>query len=352
MNAVERMNHFNKNFDGDAKEIYKNMQLWHKRELPKNGVFCPSGAIVGCSKDLEKLMMKATFSYLMDKSKDDDGLMDDLMQTQFALHLIGTWRNSLGIYKIDKDILLDIVKSPVPHDTPSHIFSRLPDWGVYIEFPDVDEIFGNDNNGALSIKGFWASLDTKIVVDKPDMLVLNVTPNITFRDNQDKFNYVPIQMALSESFTVAEALMQITEIDEGIHLLFDEPQPDHDTSGHKALLIRLLPILLWLCAEEPDISNIKGEPINGTTLRAPKYGINKKTGDFVPPSQPIIFHLGKRLGGEIRTFKDRIHNSEKGVATRKRPHIRRGHWHGVWRGTGQDKNFSLYWQPAVFVNAN
>lgn len=62
-----------------------------------------------------------------------------------------------------------------------------------------------------------------------------------------------------------------------------------------------LPILLWLCVEDPDITNMKDERIEREQLFKPKYTIHKKTGVFVPPSQPIVFNLGKRLGSEIAT---------------------------------------------------
>ena len=120
----------------------------------------------------------------------------------------------------------------------------------------------------------------------------------------------------------------------------------HDIDGATTLLS----LLLWLCAEEPDISNIKGEPVTPEQMRIPKYGRNKKTGAFVPPSQPIIYEVGKRLGGEVRQFNKEYGRSDGRTSSRKRPHIRRGHWHGVWKGVGQDRQFSVYWQPAIFVN--
>ena len=48
---------------------------------------------------------------------------------------------------------------------------------------------------------------------------------------------------------------------------------------------------------------------------------------------------------------ERLGSGDSRISSRKRPHIRRGHWHGVWSGTGQNKEFKIYWQPAIFVNA-
>lgn len=351
MNSIERMNHFHQNFSGDTKTTYKMMRAWHKEHQPKDGVFCTSEATVKCSPDLERAMREVARDYMVSKSLTSEKI-PLAMALQFSLHLYGTWRNSLGIYTVDEDIAADLVKSPIPADTPSHIFARLPDWCVYIEMPtsEKNNVFGND--GDIQFLGFWAMLDAKPVINSIDILALSIIPNIFYPKEPSRFNYTPIQMAISESMTVMEAINEIDSIDKNAIDALQEGVATREEAERKELLLQLLPTLLWLCAEEPDISNIKGEPISGSELRAPKYGVNKKTGDFVPPSQPTIFHLGKRLGGEIRTFQDKINNKDKSSATRKRPHIRRGHWHGVWKGTAQNKHFSVYWQPAVFVNAN
>ena len=351
MNSIERMNHFQQTFTGDTKTAYKNMRAWYKKNQPKNGVFCTSEAVVKCSPELDKAMVEVARDYLITKSLNGDKI-PTAMAMQFSLQLFGTWRNSLGIYKVDEDIVVDLVKSPIPADTPSHIFARLPDWCVYIELPTTDKtnIFGNNDD--IQFLGFWALLDSKPVINQNDILVLSIVPNIFFPKDPDRFCYTPIQMALSESMTVSEALDEVAAIDKAAINILQEGATTREEVERKVLLLRLLPVLLWLCAEEPDISNIHGEPVSGTALRAPKYGVNKKTGDFIAPNQATVFHLGKRLGGEVRTFKKTIDNTTKTTATRKRPHIRRGHWHGVWRGVAQNKHFSVYWQPAVFVNAN
>lgn len=71
---------------------------------------------------------------------------------------------------------------------------------------------------------------------------------------------------------------------------------------------------------------MKDERIECEQLFKPKYTIHKKTGAFVPPSQPTVFNLGKRLGAEIRSYQEII---KKDLIDRPRaavrPHIRRGH---------------------------
>ena len=353
MQSIKRMTEFNQNFKGDAKTTYKNMQNWYRTHKPTDGVFVPSTVIPECSPHIKREMSKATMSFMKTGHVGNKQLQDTI-KDQFSLHLFGTWRNSLGIYRIDRDILAELIKAPIPDDTPSHIFSRLPDWCVYIETTSEEEV-AQGSNGLL---GFWALLDKIPQVNKERVLGLHIIPHFNHPTNQAfDSDHLPIQMAVSENLTVLEAIHQIQDSNKNLVDRFGIEGIEADDAlqsqkGEGVVLLKLLPLLLWLCAEEPDISNINGEPISGTALRAPKYGINKKTGAFVPPSQPIIYNLGKRLGGELRQFNEKLDKADTKKTSRKRPHIRRGHWHGVWRGTGQDKHFHLNWQPAIFVNAS
>lgn len=99
-----------------------------------------------------------------------------------------------------------------------------------------------------------------------------------------------------------------------------------------------MPILLWLCVEDPDISDIKDRRIERDELFKPKYTIHKKTGAFVPPNNPTVFNLGKRLGAEIRQYEEQLQSSDRDSPKgTKRPHIRKGHLHGYWVGKRGDQ---------------
>ena len=345
MQSIERMKRFNQSFNGDAKAVYKKMQDWHRTNASDDGVFIPSTSIPECSPEIEEEMAKAAMLFMKTRSTNNKQLQKTI-KSQFGLHLFGTWRNTLGIYKIDRDILMELIKAPIPDDTPSHIFSRLPDWCVYIEIVTEEEVA----NGDTGLLGFWALLDKIPHVTKGRVLGLHIIPHIGGEDKDG--DYLPVQMALSEDLTVLEAIHQVQDSNKDLVSMFGAGEAALESQAYnKSTLLNLLPLLLWLCAEEPDISNIHGEPVSGSTMRAPKYSVNKKTGAFVPPNQPTIYHIGKRLGGELRQFNDEIDKPDSRTTSRKRPHIRRGHWHGVWRGTGQDRHFHLNWQPAIFVNS-
>ncbi|WP_111861111.1 AcrVA2 family anti-CRISPR protein [Acinetobacter sp. CFCC 10889] len=335
MNPLDHLNAFTRQFT-DAKDVFKNMQQWYVKNNPKSGLFVPSIELHGLSPRLALanatglLKGVTTINTLNDKQYE-------IIKFLWGLHLFGTWRNTMGVYRIDPDIAADLIASPIPSDTPADIFSRLPEWCVYVEAPENSLSMSTlENKESAVIRGFWALFD----MDNGHQ-VLNLVLNLDQEENSIYSCYQPLTLIVDEDITVSDAVDVALDKNGNLSLLNEE----------KKLVLHLLSLLLWLCAEEPDISNIKDEPIPRFPPNMPVSRIHKKSGAFVPPSQPIIYDIGKRLGGEIRSFKDQIERSGEIKSSRKRPHIRRGHWHGVWSGAEKSKEFKVYWQSAIFVNS-
>lgn len=334
MTPIERLNQFNK-ANAETKDVYKKMQAWQVKNKPENGIFCPMYEISYQSPRL-----------FLELSKLKDQRINQMTYASYKyaneLQVFGTWRNSLGIYKIDDDIIKSVADSQIPDDTPVNIFERLPEWCVYFDTSALD-LSEKDGENEYKIVGFWALFDL-VLIGKTYQRTLKLMINVTGADEIAPLIDLPVDSDMS----IAQSIK---------HFYASEPHADPFVSAKHAqsdieMLKILLSMLLWLCAEEPDISNIVGEPIYKDTLRLPKYRVNKKTGAFIPPDRPTFYELGRRLGGEIRQFNEQIGSVDERISARKRPHIRRGHWHGVWSGTGQNKQFRIYWQPAIFVNAN
>lgn len=333
--AFAQMLNFNKS-NPESKDVYKKMQAWHishKSHAHQNelnqGVFCP---LI----DTMTFSQKVALAYMSNKFTPDT-----LLYAQ-NLNLYGTWRNSLGIYKIDDDMIEDVTKSLIPADTPVSIFSRLPEFCVYMDI----------QNAQVSVEhapllGFWAMLDVAENVRTGEPIgILRLVFHIAGMENM----HTEIEMVIDDETTVEQAIISMYRQ----HYEFDEQSLDALLNSDFTIARLVLSCLLWLCAEEPDISFITGEPVSKEQLKQPRHSVNKKTGTFVVPNEPFHYDIGKRLGGEIRMFNERIHEYDKETSSspssKKRPHIRRGHWHGHWRGTGQAKEFFVKWQPAIFIN--
>lgn len=345
MYAFNQMIEFNK-ANPESKEVYKKMQEWQLKHQPDTGVFCPSEDVYLMSPRLVKTLV----SHSRSKSKPNviDSDMLDLANYLYSLTVFGTWRNTLGVYRMDAEIYNQTINSKIPSDTPTTIFSRLPEWCVYVQLPLNTEIGIGVRNDQVVIDGFWAYFDNQNKHGRK-ATILNIMINTGEKHSILNNAMRPLQMYIDENLTVEQSINLIYSASD-TNQYADAFVLNSLKTKDLELITTFLSQLLWLCAEEPDISNIQGEPVSAEQLRLPKYRRHKKTGAFVPPSQPIVYNIGKRLGGEIRDFNQKYNTSDSRIASRKRPHIRRGHWHGVWKGTGQDKQFSVYWQPAIFVN--
>ena len=342
MEGFEELIGFNKRYPY-SKDVYRQMQHWFITNNPDDGMFFPSS-------ELHELKPNITTQFIQSnlaRNQDREVLNTEFNSYCWSLHTFGAWRNTLGIYRIDPDIFEQVTTSPIPADTPTTIFTRLPEWCVYLDIPHKLMHVHDDGTRSM-MSGFWALFDTVEMAGKT-MRTLNILFNVSNRENSPFNKIQPVKIIIEEGMTVETSVLAMYTKYKTLDSMNDEDKKEslkNDIEGATTLLS----LLLWLCAEEPDISNINGEPVTPEQMRLPKYSRNKKTGVFVPPSHPTIYEIGKRLGGEVRQFNKEHGHSDSRASSRKRPHIRRGHWHGVWKGVGQDKQFSIYWQPAIFVN--
>lgn len=357
--AYQKMLDFNKNFK-DTKRVYQEMQTLYLHYKFKDGVFCPSSELYPIAPIFLVERERGGLGNKIVNHMDERQI--SLLTYFWGLHTFGTWRNTLGVYRLDADIFKDVVRSPIPSDTPSTIFQRLPEWCVYMDMPKDTVSIVSEHNSSCSCDGFWALLDYDIAPDtEKRRLVLNIVLNPSNKTHTVYDAYQPMRILIEDGLTVSEAFEQLFIQDFSHDDMRHAIQAKKDMGNTRKLLMSLLSALLWLCAEEPDISNIQGEPLSREDIKKMGYQVNKKTGRFVPPSTPVIRELGKRLGGEIRVFKQKISDDKddisggdesKKITRRVRPHIRSGHFHGYWKGSGQNKVFDVKWLPAIFVNSS
>lgn len=317
--TIARMQKFNKEFT-NAKACYKKMQQAYLASKNKFAFFPVQHASL--------LDMSTAIAYEQTRSDPFSEKGVNALKTLNQLYLFGTWRYTLGIYCLDDEIIKD--SKAIPDDTPTSIFLNLPEWCVYLDIASAKIAITQDNK-TRHIKGFWAVYDLIEYNSKPQKAI-----NFIIDTDSDDDIYLPLTLILDDDMTVMQSLSYAdNNIGDG---------------GSNELIKILLPYLLWLCVAEPEIMH-KGEPVSRANLDKPKYQTNKKTGVFIPPSEPFIYEVGSRLGGEIRHYQEQIEQGKHRQTSKKRPHIRRGHWHGHWHGTGQAKEFKIKWQPAIFVNA-
>lgn len=376
MTPIETLQHFNKRW-GKRKEAYKAMQKNYIQGNVKKGLFCDRGFVEGLLKEHPSELLGSYKSDIYKAWKTIDkkiGLSEEEVEEKriqamlghdsrvsrelaIGTQLFGTWRNSLGIYRISDDIADQALASPIPDDTPTIIYAQLPEWCVYMEMPtgsDIEVMAMLDNGSGeavtkpLKVIGFWAMHDkydldiSDIGVEADENMSLLIFLHIDIPKEYERSNYVgpPLVMPLRSNLTVAQSV---------------EKEYDHN-SDNEMVAVRevfdvILSLLLWLCVEEPDVSDVEGTPMSSEELRAPKYKRSKRADVFIPPKDVQVYDIGKRLAYETREQNEKFKAQSALTGKRLKPHIRKGHWHGVWSGTGENRIFSTYWQAAIFVNA-
>ena len=330
----------------EAVELFKQLSKDYQQRKKNDGVFVDGTGFARYSPYLQSRVLQMQNFGVEDLANMSQQEADYISYVH-GVPLFAAWRNSLDIYRIDADVFDELIKSPIPEDTPCEIFKRLPSFCVYVEFPrDVQysEFLEKSIVGDLVCKGFWAYLGYEI--GNPNKaLQLNIC--VDTESNMYRSNFDTLSLVIHEGLTVKEASELVFK--QYIGFPNEDAQLLTAKNDQKALF-SFLPILLWLCVEDPDITNMKDERIEREQLFKPKYTIHKKTGAFVPPSQPTVFNLGKRLGAEIRNYQEIL---EKDLIDRPRaavrPHIRRGHLHGYWVGKRGSAKFILKWVAATIV---
>ena len=131
---------------------------------------------------------------------------------------------------------------------------------------------------------------------------------------------------------------------------------DGDLNAELQKVCPLLSLLLYLCAEEPDISG----HIPGTYPQYPRPKKTKKGLKLFPPDKPCIWNVGQEQGKKLREAIEKASERDpgSGVITRK-PHIRKAHWHGYWKGSRkpnpdmssekQERQFFYKWIPPLII---
>lgn len=239
------------------------------------------------------------------------------------LAALSSWRYTQGVYEFEQTIYESISNNKMTGNIPVDVIYRMPEWCVYIKTTD----FGDDC-------GFFAHLEYDHVSEVTRLKFL-------LDDREDLY---PVTLHLGE-WTVEEALNRFFTASAKQHNL-DECDVSFNALVEKTLTTaqKCLSLLLYLCTDEPDIERIENELPQRQKLTKTKKGMR-----LFPPKKPKIWQVGKRLAKQIIIPKEATGKTHKSPI----PHIRRGHFHGVWvgkRNSPKRKFIYNWWHPTV-INA-
>ncbi|MDO6643818.1 MULTISPECIES: AcrVA2 family anti-CRISPR protein [Acinetobacter] len=250
-----------------------------------------------------------------------------------AIADIGTWRYTKGIYKINDDIAPFLLNEDFKGNIPLDRISRLPEWSIYVDCRNLKlSTFGR------KIVGFWASINyfPSSLYKGQEILHFTILYEDTF--GTDFKTCISLD---ADNKSIEEDTIKISQwFKQGIS---DEALAELVMFKNKALQI-----ILYICQDEPDISE-NGNEILDLNFNPKPQRIKGKNKLF-EAKKIRYFDVGEKDGRSIKEALNVYHNSGKTQA----PHIRRAHWHGFWKGSRKNnaQEFFYKWVAPVIVNGD
>lgn len=276
----------------------------------------------------------------------------ELTQYPPIFSALAAWRVTKGVYRFDSDIYPYVADSSISSNVPVDSFYRMPEWCVYIETPS-SKFMGKDAHG------FWAYLDIDIIDSKQSRQFLMIVIDVL---SLTESRPIPIGIDLSNG-SIEECIIKYQEslpLSErsatGSFIANHNNDLSDKTEAVKALSDALKPylsLLLYICSQEEEIEGDGGAPSNPPRKKTVK-GMR-----HVPAKVASEWKVGVRTGAALRLAYERSSkDTGREVASRPaRPHVRRAHWHGFWKGSKapgreDERVFELKWLPPIPVNVS
>lgn len=259
-------------------------------------------------------------------------LPQHLVANALISHFLYSWRATQGVYRVELDLLEEIVSTELLGSIPSEVLSKIPEWCIYVETPNLEFTPANSNFETNKAHGFFALLDPDRETGEPWLSI--------FIDGVEAYELATIK--LSSSLSISECVSATVEI-------IRKRNPSHPISPTQeknlsSLMEPFLNILLFICSQASEIGDEHSKPELPMPVKT-KRGIR-----YFPPNEPKIWEVGVRIGAALKLAKDSISNDPSNTSRSVRPHIRRAHWHGYWHGKlSEERYFKLKWIPPIAV---
>ncbi len=263
-----------------------------------------------------------------------------------VLAALAPWRYTQGVYRFDDTLLDALAATEITGILPASVFLRLPQWSLYVELPASRFRWHGE-----PLHGFWAHLEWDAGEHAHGRHELRL-----LLDRETGLLAVPLHLG---PFSVVESLRQVVaeaRRSAAAYGLPAEPDillPPDLPQQFAADLTPLLSLLLYLCADAPEIDDTRepGAAPHNPRPRRVKTGLR-----LFPPSKPTLWRVGEHTGAQLRAA-GMPGSAEQGTTSRPvRPHIRRGHWHGYWTGPRAperqaERGFVYHWLPPQIIGA-
>lgn len=252
---------------------------------------------------------------------------------------LAAWRVTQGIYRFDSDLYASVIDTPLNGDIPCNVLYQLPEWCVYVETPGLSVT-------DIRVYGFFAYLEHDINTGRPELRLVIDSDSISqiilhlgkwsLQEAISKAQAEGRRQAVKASMSQAAAVLSQLE-DTGMNKSLEE------------LATPCLNLLLFLCSQAGEVGTPEHRPEN------PKPKWAKKAWRLFPARNTTTWDVGVRIGAELRRGQAAASERRDATGQTVRPHMRRAHWHGYWKGPrdpekSDQRRYDLKWLPPTPVN--
>lgn len=236
------------------------------------------------------------------------------------IQALAAWRLTQGIYRFDDTLLQELLATPFTGVLPEHLF-RLPEWCVYIELPENDELHG-----------FFAYVDWCHYRAEPELRLLLDYADIL----------LPVVIPLTGN-TIAEGLTRRICTETAAFPNISDVRRSQ-LPGTIEMAQQLVSVLLYVCSPEPEFRATRGAKRPPGVLPGRPGRAAPSNGRYRPARGLEIWETGFDLG---RALRESRRSDPTGRTVRG--HLRRAHWHSFWVGTGENRHLDVRWLPVSRV---
>ncbi len=255
-----------------------------------------------------------------------------------AIGALAAWRATKGIYRFDLDLFVNLIETPLTGHLPDELFERLPEWCIYIDLQGAWSKFLEQR-----LFGFYAHLESDANSGRRELRLL--------LDTDQGLVPIPLHLTGGNLTEAVEAGWVEANKQAGLHgqtAISEEAILSGPVKVSKALA-PMISLLLYLCSEEPDIGDARGDakkrPGNPTVIRT------RKGSKEFSATASSAWNVGWRIGAALRKAGERSESAAgDGSHASPRTHLRRAHWHTYLTGEKRTKP-KLRWLFPILVGA-
>lgn len=230
-----------------------------------------------------------------------------------------SWTISKDVYVFDDTFIDDLVKTPIPSNLPVDIIANIPSYSFYVKYNIMND---------AAVDGFFVTMNYN-----HEKSCLSLCVILNYIDN----NFVVLNFPLEDNNFINNFINGVNEstIEQMGIIINMNP-----------ILTKIFNILLYICSNKPDIIESKESIKNKTYLR---NRLDRNMPLLIPKKLNII-----KVGENIKKARIFNESSESDIIKHhtKSAHLRRGHWHGYWKGSEKTDNrrFEYNWISPIMIN--